>query len=362
MPLTTLEIRNVRIYAHAKINPDPHLNLIVGANASGKTSLLEAIHLLATGRSYRSVDIEQIQKQNTVGLSVQGTLSGDGVPRDKSTLLSFSRGPDGRKITINSLPQTQVSALAQLLPLQVISPDSHYEFRGSSRLRRAALDWSLFHVEPDFASTWTRYQRILQQRNAALKTSLTLQTRGAWDQGLAVLGEDIHQRRLKVLARLKVDFLACCRELLGPDQEVDLVLESGWRPDRTLLQCLREDVGRDNARGFTHSGPHRADLTVGLRQLSKSLDASHGQYKLLVMALRVAQIRFFSQAKKESCCLLIDDLSAELDPNHRARLVDLLSRLAVQLFVTSTEPLLDTKSWASHKSFHVEQGSLREAI
>ena len=361
MPLISLEIRNVRVYKHAQIHPDPNLNLIVGANASGKTSLLEAIHLLGTGRSYRTSDFEQIQKQNTLGLSVQGALTIGLDAQTDSTEVSFSRSSEGRRITINGLAQAQVSAIAQLLPLQVISPDTHYEFRGSSRHRRGVLDWVLFHVEPEFQEIWSRYQRILQQRNAGLKASTQARTRHVWDESLAVLGEDIHSRRMHVLACLKADFMACCHDLLGADQEVDLVLESGWEQNKNLSQCLVDDAGRDGVRGFTHSGPHRADLSINLNHLGKPIDASHGQYKLLVMALRLAQIRFFAESKNKRCCLLIDDLAAELDTEHRARMVKLLSSLPIQLFVTATDSAsIDIHDWPTHKAFHVEQGSIKE--
>lgn len=362
MPLISLEIRNVRVYEHAQIHPDPNLNLIVGVNASGKTSFLEAIHLLGTGRSYRTSDLEKIQKQNTAGLSVQGRLSIGQDEQAGSNDVGFSRSSEGRRITINGLAQPQISTIAQLLPLQVISPDTHYEFRGSSRHRRGVLDWVLFHVEPEFQDIWTRYQRVLQQRNAGLKAATRNRAGQAWDESLAVLGEKIHAMRTHVMISLKTNFMGSCLDLLGADQEVDLVLDPGWQQGESLSHCLVSDAGRDNARGFTHSGPHRADLSVCLNHLAKPIDPSHGQYKLLVMALRLAQIRLFAESKNKRCCLLIDDLAAELDTEHRARLVKLLSSLPIQLFVTATDQaMIDIQDWPSHKAFHVEQGSIKSA-
>mgnify|MGYP001568699123 CR=1 FL=1 len=166
MPLIALEIQNVRIYKHARLSPDPHLNLIVGSNASGKTTLLEAIHLLSVGRSFRTSQIEQIQNRTGSGLSVQGQASDPGTK--SCTHIGLVHTEQGRRATVNGLVQNQMSTLAQYLPLQVISPDTHYEFRNSARHRRGVLDWGLFHVEPDFLGLWNRYQRIVQQRNAAL--------------------------------------------------------------------------------------------------------------------------------------------------------------------------------------------------
>ena len=360
MTLIALELRNIRVYDQAKISPDPFFNLIWGANASGKTSLLEAIHLLGTGRSYRTKHLDQLRKHDTEGLSARGLISG---PNQTDAQVVFSYNAEGRRILLNGLPQNQVSTVAQLFPLQVISPDSHYEFRSSARHRRGALDWGLFHVEPDFLDLWARYQRQLHQRNAALKSPGQHNAKRVWDEGLATLGEEVQALRARLLALLKVDFLDCCRMLLGSEQQADLVLESGWQAGLSLANCLQQDSARDLARGFTHSGPHRADLRIVLRSGTQEVEASHGQYKLLVLALRLSLIRRFVETKSQSCCLLIDDLAAEIDADHRARLTSFLSQLPIQLFVTATDATqIDLAPWPSHKSFHVEHGQLKELV
>ena len=359
MPLISLEIQNIRIYERARFTPDPQLNLIVGDNASGKTSLLEAIYLLGLGRSFRTNQIEQLQKRDGHGLSVHGGVGEPGAQSHNQ--LGFVHGEQGRRATINGLAQKQISALAQHLPLQAISPDTHYEFRNSARHRRGVLDWGLFHVEPDFLGLWSRYQRILQQRNAALKTAAPAKSRHVWDEELASTGEELHAKRSALITRLKTDYQFCCQELLGPGYQGSLIFDSGWAEGKSLAESLGQDAARDLARGFTHSGPHRADLRVELYSQTAPLDASHGQYKLLVIALRLAQIRNFIESGKRHCCLLIDDLAAELDSEHRARLTLFLSRLPVQIFVTATEATqIERRTWPSHKAFHVEQGTIEE--
>lgn len=359
--LNALEIRNIRVYEQAKIYPDPGLNLIWGSNASGKTSLLEAIYLLGTGRSYRTKQLEHLQRHGSGEFGVHAKLAPNS--NQDSIQIGFSFSSEGRRISLNGLPQSQISSVAQLFPLQIISPDSHYDFRSSARQRRGVLDWGLFHVEQEFPSLWNRYQRQLQQRNAALKSERQSAARQAWDEGLALMGAQVQTKRAWLLDELKPDFLLCCHELLGSEQQVDLVLESGWEANRGLAECLQKDLLRDTARGFTHSGPHRADLRVVLRDatLKQEIEPSHGQYKILVLALRLALIRRFVEIKKQSCCLLIDDLAAEIDTPHRARLTAFLARMPIQLFVTSTDHgLIDLSFWRNYKSFHVEQGRIQE--
>ena len=356
MPLVSLEFNNIRVYERAQLEPNPHLNLISGANASGKTTLLEAIHLLGTGRSFRTAQAEQLRRNGSTDLSVVGILHKEGA---ETVRLGLTHNIDGRRVSINGLEQQLVSNLALHLPLQVISPDTHYDFQQNAKNRRGVLDWGLFHVEPDFPGLWTRYQRILHQRNAALKDRGQTKARFAWDEELVVTGEKLHTARAKLIAQLLPHYHSCCQQLLGEKHHVDLILESGWDNEVGFGKSLRQDYTRDSARGFTHSGPQRADLQITLNSQVSKLGASHGQNKLLVIALRLAQIRFLLESRKRNCCLLIDDLAAELDSEHRVRLTRLLASLPVQVFVTATESsLIDRESWSSHKEFHVEHGTV----
>lgn len=354
MPLVSLELHNIRVYERAQLEPNPHLNLISGANASGKTSLLEAIHLLGTGRSFRTAQAEQMRRNGSTDLSVIGKLHKEG---SEAVRLGIIHNINGRKVSINGLEQKLVSNLALHLPLQVISPDTHYDFQQNAKHRRGILDWGLFHVEPDFSGLWSRYQRILHQRNAALKDRCQSKAQFAWDEELVETGEKLHAARAKLTAQLLPHYHSCCQQLLGEKHNVDLILESGWDDEVGFGESLHQDRPRDSARGFTHSGPQRADLQITLNSQVGKLGASHGQNKLLVIALRLAQIQYLLESRKRNCCLLIDDLAAELDSDHRERLTKLLASLPVQVFVTATESsLIDRESWSSHKEFHVEHG------
>jgi DNA replication and repair protein RecF len=352
MSLVSLDIQNIRVYERIHLEPNPYLNLVSGANASGKTTLLEAISLLGTGRSFRTAQAEQLRRSGTTDLSVSGKLSTIG---GETIRLGLTHGVEGRRVSINGLEQQQVSNLALHLPLQVISPDTHYEFQQSAKHRRGVLDWGLFHVEPDFHSLWARFQRILQQRNAALKDNIQPQARHVWDEELVKTGEILHEARARQTGRLLPHFQSCCQQLLGGGCQVDLVLDPGWSGE--FSEALQRDRERDRARGFTHSGPQRADLEILLNGQMSKLTASHGQHKVLVLALRLAQISYLRESTGRACCLLLDDLAAELDADHRARLSRFLATLSIQVFVTTTElSLIDRNHWPSYKTFHVEHG------
>jgi DNA replication and repair protein RecF len=355
MGLTQLEVTNFRSLKQANLSPSRGLNVITGANASGKTSLLEAIHTLGMGRSFRSGGPRQMVRYGTDGLIVHGRCC---IESGADITLGVERTLFGRRIKVNGKPCDGARALAEILPLQAIVPDTRYLFVHNARLRRAIMDWGLFHVEPQFDPLWLRYRRALHQRNSALSDGA--QALEAWDHELASLGEQVHALRQRYVDSWQPRVVAQASALLV-DEGLQLQLRPGWVSEQPLAQALANDRQRDRAHGYTHAGAHRADLEIRLNGLPLKEGASHGQQKLAIMALRLAQVELVRQQCGRRCLLLLDDVSGELDHEHRARLMAVAVALDTQAFVTVMEPAeLNTDVWQDCKMFHVEHGQVRE--
>jgi DNA replication and repair protein RecF len=345
--LSTLEVTGVRNLHKSALEFHPSLNLIYGHNASGKTSLVEAISILASGKSFRTSSLENVITHGNDLLRVFGkTVGGD--------RLGFQWSKSGKEIRINGESVSRLSALAQALPLQSFTPETHIEFTRSRKHRIAVLDWLLFHVEPGFHESWTRYQRALAQRNAALKNN---QNPAAWNRELAALGEQVVTFRRQSLEWLQAHIASFAKAIPG-NHHLEIRIKQGWGKDRNLKEALEEDFERDRRDGFTHSGAHRSDLDIELEGRKIREEASQGQLKTLVMALRLSQLQFYTNQTGRGCIFILDDLPAELDEARRADVLSELAELPLQLFVTSTEPsLIDLKNWSTgHRLFHVEQG------
>lgn len=356
MPLKSLEIRNFRVYEQAVLEFDPQFNLVTGSNSSGKTSLLEAIHFLATGKSFRTNSTEALLRKGTEQTLIRARIESGG----PNAYVGISATSDAKKVFFDGVETGRMADLAKLVPLLIISPDSHFSFMQGPKQRRSTLDWILFHVEPDFGQTWTRYQRALQQRNAALRDSKQAKSIDAWGDELATLGEILHSSRVSILSKITTHFRKITSNLLE-NENVELRHFPGWNCDIGLLAAHRADLIKDTARGFTHSGPHRNDLRIFVDGCDSQDQASHGQNKLLVAALRLAQIACFQSITNRKCCLLIDDLPAELDAAHREKLIGILGETNSQIFVTAT----DNKQVAAierrqHAWFHVEHGNIKK--
>ncbi|MBX9714001.1 MAG: DNA replication and repair protein RecF, partial [Pseudomonadaceae bacterium] len=167
MALTRFTVAAVRNLHPATLSPSPRINILSGANGSGKTSLLEAIHLLGLARSFRSSrllpviqhEVDECTVFGQVALA-QGGLSSLGISRNRLGELHIRI--DGENVR-------SAAQLAETLPLQLINPDSFRLLEGVPKIRRQFLDWGVFHVEPRFLPAWQRLQKALRQRNSWLR-------------------------------------------------------------------------------------------------------------------------------------------------------------------------------------------------
>lgn len=357
MRLIRCQVRDLRILAEADLAPAAGMNLVVGANASGKTSLLEAIYLLGRGRPLRPRHGERLIRDGAEGLQVTAQVAADD---GRVIPVGVARGRDGLRMRLDGQPVRSALELSLALPLQYLHPDLHQLVQSGPGLRRQFLDRGVFHVEPGFLPCWRRYQRALRQRNAALKSGATPRP---WDGELAAQGEALDALRTAFIAALAPRFRTASAALLGRD-DVGLVYRRGWGADRALADTLAEGTAQDRRQGFTGRGPHRCDfgLTLGGQGIRDRV--SRGQQKLLLCALQLAQAALQRERNGSAGLLLVDDLPAELDPGHRARLLDALDALETQVFVTATEPALLEHALGrpGARVFHVEHGRVTEMV
>jgi len=217
--------------------------------------------------------------------------------------------------------------------------------------RRRWMDWAVFHVEPTFVDTWSRYQKALRQRNSALRAAP--EQASAWDPELIRWGESLAESRCTVIERLQPFWRETVRNLTG--LEIELLYSRGWSREASLAEALRQGRLRDEARGMTHSGPHRADIHLRLDGAPVREVASRGQHKLVAAALVLAQLRMLREAFTTTPTLLLDDPAAELDRDRLALFIEEVLRLKTQLVITSLSPDTDLFG-APDRVFHVEQG------
>jgi DNA replication and repair protein RecF len=354
MPLTWVQVERFRCLTGVELEFDPHFNLFVGPNASGKTSLLEALFFLGRGRSFRSRRLETLIQQGAKGFQIVGKCAEGG----GTTTLGVRGERGGTEIRVGGRGAESVAELAEHFPPQVIDPEIHKLLEEGPGRRRRFLDWGVFHVEHAFLPTWQRYHKALRQRNAALKQELPDASVSAWDAELAEMGEVLSRQRAAYLERLAAPLAGISERLLG--LHATLVYHRGWPDDQTLGSSLEQGLARDRKYRATQHGPHRADVIVRAAGHAAKDRVSRGQQKLLAAGLTLAQLRVQEGERPGRSALLLDDPAAELDSANLARLLECVRELPVQLLVTSLRADVPGLPSAG-RLFHVERGCVLPA-
>ncbi|MDD5580065.1 MAG: DNA replication/repair protein RecF [Methylobacter sp.] len=358
MSLLRLDIYNVRNILNETIIPSPAINFIFGENASGKSSLIEAIYILGRAKSFRSATIKPVINfaHNQLIVSAQALQ-----PNSNSLHLGLQLEGDSKDFCcrINHHPTQKKSDLAYAFPVQLIHSKSYELLDAGPQGRREFLDWGVFNDEMQFLPVWRKFKKALLQRNSLLKTR-QLEQLNVWDKELVYYGKMVHDYRQRYLEKVKPVFIDIIKRFLVID-EIDLRLISGWDSTKELQDVLAENIDRDIRYGFTHSGPHRGDFQLLVNNKLAKDYVSRGQLKLLIISLKLAQVQLLANENNNMGAVLIDDFAAELDIINRAKLLNHLSEMRCQVFITATEVadfgnLTRTKDY---KMFHVEHGIIK---
>lgn len=355
MLLERLELLNVRNIGAAQLALHPRANLFVGPNGAGKTALLEAVHLLLCGRSFRTNRAETMVRHGEEQLRVAAGCSD---PQQGAVRLVHLRAGGRVELRRNAEPVRRASAVAALLPVQALLPDLGELVFGLPAARRQWLDWGAFHWQPDHADNLRSFSRALRHRNALLRSG-ELSTLPQWTEQVATFGERVAAARQAYFGQL-AETVQACLAALDPGVGVTARYQSGWA-EGGLAEALANAEERDVRTGATNVGPHRADLRLVCGDLPAASILSRGQGKIVASALRLAQARELHGRNKLSL-FLIDDVGAELDQAHSERFFLLLGDMACQILATSTRPVAAEALGAlATRMFHVEHGRFRQA-
>jgi DNA replication and repair protein RecF len=345
-----LEVVGFRNYASLTFAPDPGLNVLVGRNGQGKTSLLEALHVLLTGRSFRTARLAECLSWDHPGRAVVAgeVAEGSRVAPIRLELIAREGGVEARG---TPCPWSRVVSFA--------APDLAL-LAGPPQLRRAYVDGAATKLVPAHGETCRRYRLALHQRTRLLG-QLAGRADAArllepWDEQLAVLGAELLHRRLETLAGLAVELQAVHRALAPAGPAVAVTYEPSVAPggDRpatreALRAALATARPEELRRGATLVGPHRDDVAVRLGRADARCVASRGEQRLLTVALRLAEAAAVRQRSGTEPVFLLDDVLSELDGEARGRVLSWLERPAQVLYSTTDahpEPPRGAAAWA----------------
>ena len=329
----------------------PTFNLVFGANASGKTSFLEALAYLGRGKSFRGASTANLVQHGAQEFVLFGQVDNDGLHQR----IGVRNSREGLEIRVDGQSGGGAAALAEALPLQVIDPEVHNLVAGGPEQRRRFLDWVGFHVEHEHLQAWRRFRRVLKQRNAALKANARPAVIHSWNTEFVELSMALDASRRRSLEVAMDSLQGFGQGLLGTELGFDY--QPGWKQGSELDAALTKGLERDLQLGSTQHGPHRADLKIRYDERQARKLVSRGQQKLLASAMILAATDTAQTALERPLLLLLDDPAAELDADSLGRLMGAVELLGCQVVATSLERgALALPPGAA--VFHVEQGAL----
>jgi len=336
MILTHLGLRDFRNYPVLSLDPGSGLNLILGDNAAGKSNLAEAVHYLSLARSWRTQEDRLLIRDHAESALIQASIQEGGLTRQ----IEIEIAKNHKRITVNGKNVRRLSELSKLVNVIVFAPNDVSLFLNSPGERRNFLDVALGKQSLDYFSLISRYNRLLQERNAALK-------RLRPDRGIvAVLTKQMIEvaeplvklRHMYVneINRVLPDLVG---RLRGEPSKASIVYRPFVKDDDEFAQAAEKAFGEalenDLLHRSTSVGPHREDFSFRLNGKNVAEYGSQGENRLAVFALKIAPYFLIEDEAKKPICVL-DDVTSELDGAHQKNLLEFVKTLS-QVFLTATK-------------------------
>lgn len=361
--ITRIRLDKFRNFLDVELFPHKNLNVIYGDNGAGKSSVLEAIHVLGFGRSFRTSKPDSFINYDATSSSAHCQFSKD----NESMSLGFTRSrSSGFEFSVNAERTKKKADIARLLPVQIFTPQSSDLILGPPIGRRRYIDWLLFHVEQRFQLQNSQFQACLNHRNALLKqkglnSKASFKEQDVWRNQLAVLGESITNSREAHILRLNAE-ISTLYEQFCPELNIVLRYNKGWDKESSLLEAIENKTDKDLLRGITSCGPHKADIQFLVNGKNAAEFLSRGQLRLLVSILLLGEVVLLKQITGKQSLFLIDDISAELDEENRQKFISTVLQQNTQVFVTAIErrQMSFIHNYKQKKVFHVEQNHVIE--
>jgi DNA replication and repair protein RecF len=350
--INKLSIRYLRNITQADIALSPTLNFIQGNNGAGKSSILEGIYLLARAKSFRNSHAKSLVQQGQKALTLYTEVKNQ---TDHTSKIGLRKQGSHTEIRINGDPLKRLSDLVTTLSVSLVTPQSHRIVEEGPEHRRRMLNWGVFHVEHNFRQIASNYNRVLAQRNSALKSHQPFQS--PWDEQLCRYAGEINRQHQKYINLWSDIVKGLCTDVECL-RSLQITYQQGWDSSSSLSDVLRKKLDLDRTRGFTSNGPHRSDIHIMIGKRPAKEVLSRGQQKLLMIMLLLAQTKLMSQVSGEKSVFLIDDLHSELDKYSQQIALEKISQEFCQAVITTIDGKDESKNNLAENTamFHVEHG------
>tara|TARA_B100001248_G_scaffold255914_1_gene236262 strand:+ start:470 stop:1540 length:1071 start_codon:yes stop_codon:yes gene_type:complete len=337
MPLQRLHLKNFRLFHDKTLNFSDGINLILGENGSGKTTVLESLNILLTGNSFRAKETKECIHSDKEFYSV----SAKGIFKGKDLSLVVENNHNKRLFSKRTLGGLSVKK-GELYFLQLVMAKNLKMIDGEPEIRREFFNDLMFHVKPEIKKLHNAYQKVLKQRNRALKKRLSTSEVSLWGKKLSALGLELSLEQYNFFKIFKEHTLESMEKNVSDGSfnyldKLSLNFSKGWERSKKLEESLYESLERDKALGYTSKGPHRMDYTFTVDNKKASSNLSRGQLKILILLVFLSSIKLLKDLIDTETLLMIDDLGSELDLNNLTSIVMKILESENQIILTGID-------------------------
>ncbi len=363
MRIRELAAQAWRNLAPLRLEPSERLTVLSGDNGQGKTNVIEAAYYLAAFRSFRTTNAEDLIQRGGAGARLRAEIDQAALSRR----LELDLAPGVRTVRLDGKLVRSTAAALGTLRVVLFVPEDLLLPRSAPAARRRFADLAIFNLERGYYGEASAFQKVLRNRNALLKRgAVEPALLDTFDEELARTGARVVVRRRALAGALAPRFAALFRELHG-DIPVSLTYRSHEEVESAgdetavrlaLARGLAQRRALDGRRRFTGFGPQTDDLEIGFAGSLARGQASQGQLRSLMLALKLAELMEIGERLGDPPVLLLDDVPSELDARRRALLFEVVGRLQCQTLISVTEPEL-VPAGGDRIDFEVRGGSLR---
>ncbi|RIY31857.1 DNA replication/repair protein RecF [Psittacicella melopsittaci] len=343
MYIKKLSLNNFRNIKSLSIAPGKHLNFITGHNGSGKTSILEAIFVLSNLKSFKVNSLNSIMQNDQEPTTIYAKVEDEFENLNDLGLKITSKQ---KELYLNGeVAKKGIASLAELLAIQVISPDVLQLLTEGPEFRRRFLYWGVYYTYPSFIKDWRKFNEAHKSKNALLKQAQAYEQNNrpipeellnqckVWGKVLAQAAKTIDALNREYMENLLPELNAVLQDFL-PELKIEIKYYSGWPQDVDLEEYYQQNLQHEIEAGRVSSGLHRADLRIKCFGENVSNTLSRGQLKLLACAMKIAQGDLLRKQRQNKCIYLVDDLAAELDEGKQLIFASKLIKDNNQIFMT----------------------------
>lgn len=372
MRINRLKLNNFRNHEDAEIEPAPFLNLITGPNGAGKTNIIDAIHYLCMSRSFVASSDQYVAHHDHKYFMINGDFEGE-LRESFKVSCSYSRG-EGKKIFVNDSPLERLSDLIGMVPVVVLSPEDLKLTSDGPAERRSFLDGLISQISPKYLRDLITYRKIRRQRNKLLQEfrgplSMLATYLEPWNIQLVEKGASIIVKRAEVLAQFKrylaLQYRTISELELEPTLEYQTIcseIESEEQVKKVYSKLIEDNFEKEAEREQTIVGPHRDEVVFYLGEMELRNYGSQGQHRLYSMALKMAQLFYYSDELDDLPIMLLDDVFGNLDQHKTDIITETLTKHKGQTFITSANerPFMEKQFSGNDKNawFTVNNGKV----